>query len=176
MTASTSAKRYAQAVMEVAAERGQYAEWKAGLGRIAAVMAQPDVHEAIENPKMPFSLKRQLLEERLRGLDPMAVNLALFMVSRGKAALAPKVAEEYGTLLNQREGIAPAEVVSAVPLDEAGKTRVAAYLSEMTAKKVVLTARVDPEIIGGIVARVGDRLIDGSVRNTLAELKKALSA
>ena len=162
--------------MEVAAERGEYAQWKAGLARIAAVMAQPEVHEAIESPKMPFGLKRQLLEDRLRGLDPMAVNLALFMVSRGKAALAPKVAEEYGALLNQKEGIAPAEVVSAVPLDEAGTARVAAYLSEMTGKKVVLSARVDPEIIGGIIARVGDRLIDGSVRNRLIELKKMLNA
>jgi F-type H+-transporting ATPase subunit delta len=160
--------------MEVAAEGDQYRQWKESLARIVAVLAQADVREAVANPKVAFALKRQLLEERLRGLDQRAVNLALFMVSRGKAALAPDVAREYEALLNRREGIEPAEVVSAVPLDEDATRRIAGHLSELTGKKIVLATRVDPEILGGIVARVGDQLIDGSLRYRLAELKKVL--
>jgi F0F1-type ATP synthase delta subunit len=88
--------------------------------------------------------------------------------------LAAQIAEEFRVLLDEQRGIAWAEVLTAIPLDEEQKRRVAARLGEVTGKQVNVDAAVDPSILGGLIARIGDTLIDGSTRSRLLALKKEL--
>ncbi|MEW6142489.1 MAG: F0F1 ATP synthase subunit delta [Chloroflexota bacterium] len=174
MHANTSSRRYASAVMEIALEKKQLEAWRNGLKKLAQVMQEPEIHPILDNPGVPFNLKKQLLEERLGDQGQMVLNLAWLLTARGKTHLAGQIAADYEYLLNQHYGLQPAEVITAVPLDDAEKERLVKYLSDVTGKKVLVSARVDPGIIGGMVARAGDQLIDGSIRSKLANLKRSL--
>ena len=99
------------------------------------------------------------------------LNLARILVHRGRTALAAQIAEAFQELADAARGIAHAEVTTAVPLSEGEAKAVAEKLAEITGKQVVVQTRVDEGIIGGLVARIGDRLIDGSTRSRLAALR-----
>ena len=86
----------------------------------------------------------------------------------------PQIAEEYGRLVDHHQGIEHAEVVTAVPIDQSTEESLREHLAKITKSKIVLTARVDPDIIGGFVARVGDKVIDGSVRSRLQSLRQRI--
>jgi len=171
---STSSRRYAEAVIEIALEKQQLEAWRNSLKKLAQVTQAPETHAILENPKVPFTLKQQLLKERLGNQDQMVLNLAWLLAARGKTQLAGQIAADYEDLLNQHYGLQPAEVTTAVSLDDAEKERLVKYLSDATGKKVMVSVRVAPGIIGGIVARAGDQLIDGSIRSKLANLKRSL--
>jgi F-type H+-transporting ATPase subunit delta len=161
--------------MEIALEKRELEAWRARLQALARVTREPETQAILENPRVPLSLKKQLLVEKLEGQNQMVLNLAFLLATRGKTALAPEIADAYEDLLNQHYGLQPAEVTTAVPLDDAEKEKLVKYLSDVTGKKVLVTTRVDPSIIGGLVARAGDQLIDGSIRSRLAELKRSLA-
>lgn len=160
--------------MEIALEKRQLESWRNSLRKLARVMQDPEIQHMLDNPRVPFNLKKQLLEEKLGDQGQMVLNLACLLVSRGKTHLADRIAADYEDLLNQHYGLQPAEVVTAVPLDNTEKERLVQYLSEITGKKVLASTSIDPGIIGGIVARAGDRLIDGSIRSRLINLKRSL--
>jgi len=88
--------------------------------------------------------------------------------------MAGDIADEYQRLLDSYRGIAQAEVTTAVPLDDEDKTRLTERLSAVVGKKVVLKPQVDSSLLGGIIARIGYRLLDGSTSSRLAALKRAL--
>ncbi len=161
--------------MEIALQKRELEAWRARLQALAQVTRDPETQAILENPRVPLSLKKQLLAEKLEGQNQMVLNLAFLLATRGKTLLAPDIAAAYEDLLNHHYGLQPAEVTTAVPLDEAEKEKLVKYLSDVTGKKVLVTTRVDPGIIGGLVARAGDQLIDGSIRSRLAELKRSLA-
>ena len=175
MRETTSGRKYARAVLEIALQRKQLESWRTWLKELARILQEPPVRNLMENPRAAFSLRKQLLEDKLKGQEPMLLNLALLLASRGRTGLAGGIAAAYEDMLNQQYGIQPAEVTAAVPLDEAEKEKLVRYLSGVTGKKVIVSVRVDPAIIGGIVARAGDRLIDGSIRTRLDQLKRSLA-
>lgn len=161
--------------MEIALEKKQLEAWRNGLRKLAQVMQEPEIQLILDNPGVPFNLKKQLLEERLRDQGQMMLNLAWLLTARRKTHLAGQIASDYEDLLNQHYGLQPAEVITAVPLDDAEKERLVKYLSGITGKKVLVSVRVNPSIIGGIVARAGDQIIDGSILSKLANLKRRLA-
>jgi len=108
--------------------------------------------------------------------NPLALNLARLLVARGSIGQAKQIAEEYQRLLDEHHGVIKANVITAVPLDDADKNKLAANLGQVVGKKVDLTATVQPDILGGIIARVGGKLLDGSTRSRLAQLKRQLSS
>ena len=89
--------------------------------------------------------------------------------------MVPSVREEYGNLVDRQHGRERAHVISAVPLEAGQRDRLAGYLGGLVGKEIELTAAVDESILAGLVARVGDRLIDGSVRTKLQDLRKSLA-
>lgn len=173
--ASVSAKRHAQAVFELALEKNEPDRWTADLRAMAATLSDRKLAQLLENPKLPFSSKQKLIDEALPGLGRLARNLAYLLTARGRLGLVPELALEYQRLLNAHRGIERAEVVAAVPLSDKQKERIVQQLSSLSGKKVVIEARVDPALIGGLVARIGDTLVDGSLRSQLAALKKDLA-
>jgi F-type H+-transporting ATPase subunit delta len=129
----------------------------------------------MENPKFDLEKKTRLLESQLHGLHPAAMNLARILTSRSKFSLITEISEEYQNLLDDLNGIEKAEITTAVQIDENEKRKIAEYLGRITGKRVVLTEKVDPSIIGGVIARVGGKIIDGSTRNQLNSLKNELA-
>ncbi|MCX8126605.1 MAG: F0F1 ATP synthase subunit delta [Dehalococcoidia bacterium] len=172
---NTSSRRYARAVMEIALEKRQLEFWRNALQKLAQVMQETETHSVLCNPRVPLPLKKQLLEERLQDQGQMVINLAWLLTTRGKTYLAGQIAADYEDMLNRHYGLQPAEVIAAVPLDDATKEKLDKYLSEVAGKKVLISTKIDPAIIGGVVARIGDQLIDGTVRSALDRLKRTLA-
>jgi len=129
----------------------------------------------LENPKLPFQEKAKVLAERLGDINQLALNLIYLLVSKGRLNMMGEVADEYQRLLDNYRGIEPAGVITAVPLAEADRLRLAERLGTVVGKQVVIKPEVDTSLIGGIVARVGGKLLDGSTRSRLAALKRELS-
>lgn len=173
---SASARRHAQAAYELARESSQVDQWVKDLDGIAAIFQDPALKALLESPRIPLEGKLRVLRENLAGVNPLALNLALLLVAKGRIRLAPAIASEFERLVDARRGYERAEVVSAIPLDSAQQERITNYLSRLTGKRIRLTARVDPSIGGGLTARIGDQILDGSIRAKLQELRKSLMA
>lgn len=176
MTKKANLRRYAQAVFELAVSRNEIDRWQADLQKITAVAQDKAFVAALESPKIRLEDKVKALSERLAGINPLALNLAGLLTARAIFSMAGALAEDYRLLVNKHRGIEQAEVVTAVPLDDADTKMMVARLSSMSGKKIVLKAEVDSSMLGGVVARMGGKLLDGSTRSKLAALKNRLSS
>ena len=168
------ARRYSQAVFEIALETKELDRWQSDLKKVVSVVGDAAFMALLESPRFHFEDKARLLSERLRGINPMALNLVLLLVTRGRLSIIGDIADGYQRLLDSYRGIEPAEVTTAVPLDDKDKAKLAEHLGAMVGKKVRLKCEVDPSLIGGIVARIDDKLLDGSTRSKLMALKREL--
>ena len=174
MPITTSVKRYAQAVFEIALESNKLKEWQSDLRKIARLIQDTEFASLIENPKLPFELKAKLAREILGKINPMALNLVYLLIAKGKLKNAGQLADEYERLLNDHYGIKTAEVTTAIALDNTERERLSHHLEAIIGKKVSVNIQVNPDILGGFIARIDDSLIDGSIRNKLEMLKKSL--
>ena len=174
MIREIAARRYAEAAFEIAREAGTEQRWSEGLSLVAAVFSNPEMVAQMQEARISTANKVAVAEKTLAGVDPLVLNLARILVHRGRTALAAQIAEAFQELADVARGIAHAEVTTAVPLSEGEAKAVAEKLTEITGKQVVVQTRVDEGIIGGLVARIGDKLIDGSTRSRLAALKRRL--
>ncbi len=174
-THSVSALRYAEAAFELAVESDALDAWAADLRTIAGFAEEPDAAGVLLSGRVPRDEKRRLLEAALgRDVSPLALNLALLLNDRGKLQIARDVQLRYQEMLDERRGIAHATVTTAVALSDDERQAVTGKLSSITGKQVDVTSVVDESIIGGVVARIGDQLIDGSTRTRLLALKRRL--
>jgi F-type H+-transporting ATPase subunit delta len=171
---TTSSKRYAQAVFQIAKGQNTLDEWKADLNKIADLMQNPEFASAIDNPKLPFELKAKLVEEMLGKVKTLAVNLAYLLIVKNKFKNAEQIAKEFDQLLNEHHGVKHAEIITAVPMDNTDKNNFVQRLEAMIENKIEADFKVDPSILGGVIARVNGSLIDGSILNTLKMLKKSM--
>ena len=171
------ARRYAQAVFEIALETGELDRWQSDLRKIISVVGDAAFMALLESPKFHFDDKARLLSERLEGVNPLALNLVRLLVTKGKLGMIGDIADEYQRLVDNYRGIEGAEVAevtTAIPLDDEDKIKLAQRLTSLVGKPVVLKPKVDSSLIGGVIIRVGDKLIDGSIRNKLLALKRDL--
>ncbi len=175
MARVASPKRHAQAVFQLAVERNEVDRWKSNLDTIASVLGDPQIMPVLEDPKIHFGEKQQLINRLLPELDQLALNFAYFMVAKQRLAILNQVVAEYEKMANAYQGLEHAKVTTAVPLDKEEQERLSQQLAAITGKRILLTTEVDPAIIGGFIARVGDKLIDGSIRARLQALKQKLA-
>ena len=174
MARKAYARRYAQAIFEIALEQKELERWQSDLQKIVSAVGDEVFLAALESPKIGFDDKTRLLTERVKDINPLVLNLARLLITRASIGMIGDIADEYQRLLDSYHGIEPAEVVTAVPLDDKDTRRLTENLSTLVGKKVVLKSAVDPGVIGGIVARVGGKLLDGSTRSKLAALRREL--
>jgi F-type H+-transporting ATPase subunit delta len=171
MSRRTSARRYAQAAFELAQEGAALDKWREDIWHLAGLLANEELRDYLDAPLIPDVHKIQTLKElRPDGL-PLVHNLAGLLLKNGLVSLLPLVAQEFQTLIDQQQGIARARVTTAIPIDSDVVESIRQQLQEITAMDVEVTVEVSPSILGGFVAQVGDRLIDGSVRNRLKQLR-----
>jgi len=168
------ARRYAQAVFEVALERNELDRWQSDLEKIVSLGEDAALVALLESPKFRFDDKARLLSQRLGDINPLALNLVYLLVTRGRLGMLGDIVEGYQQLLNSYRGVEQAEVTTAVPLAEEDKRRIAEHLGAVVGKKVTLKSLVDSSLIGGFVARIGGKLLDGSSRGRLEALKREL--
>lgn len=174
--AGSAAKRYAQAVLDLAKERGALDAWQADLARLGELLENQQMVDFFANPGVPAAEKDVLLARVLADAQPEMRNLARLLSERGRLELLPAISRLYEDGLRAERGIVIAEVTTAEPLGPEEQRLVGERLAQIVGKGVQLRLHVDPEIIGGIVARVGDQLIDGSVISQLRRLRARLAA
>ncbi len=174
MISTISARRYAQAIFQIAKANNNLDEWAKDLKRIAEIAKDQDVIDIIENPKVLFDQKAALIKQKLGKANDLVLNLCYLLIMKGKLKNAGQIADEYEALVDEYKGIKHALVTTAVPVDEAEKAKIAAQLEKITGKKISVKLQVNPAILGGIIARIEDTQIDGSVRNKLELLRKDL--
>ena len=171
----TAARRYAEAAFELASRDGALDAWAAGLHLGARLVADERVAAAVDNPARPYAERVALLERLLKGRAPDGVvRLAALLAERGRVDRLPDVAAGFQRLLDQRRGIVEARVTSAAPLTTDETQAVEAWVAKTTGKQVHLSASVDESLIGGLTVRVGDTLMDASVRGRLERLRTEL--
>jgi len=168
------ARRYAQAVFSIARERNELDRWQSDLEGIARLLEDEVVVSLLENPKLRFDDKTRLLSERLGDINQLALNLVYLLISRGRLGIIGEIAGEYHRLLDSHRGIEEAEVVTAIPLGDDDKLMLEQRLEAVVGKKVVVKPEVDSGLLGGIVVRIGGRLLDGSTRSRLEALKNEI--
>ncbi len=168
-------KRYAQAAFELALEAGDFENWHAGLKRLAEIAQDEKLTAIFENPQPTFEEKKKLLRDSLGEIYPKALNLGFLLISKDLVKAAPDILRHFEAMLDMRNGIERAQVATAFPLDEEEGTAISARLKEIVRRDVRIDSLIEPSIIGGFIARIGDRLIDGSIRQRLETLKTNLT-
>ena len=137
----------------------------------------PEMKEFVNNPRIRAEGKKDALAELLGDkLSRIALNQMHLLIDLERGRMLPKVAEEYYRLASEARAKVTAEVVTAVPISDDSRKRLGDALTKLTKKDVHLRARVDESIVGGAIVRVGDKVLDGSVRNKLNQLKKLMAS
>ncbi|MEZ4597296.1 MAG: ATP synthase F1 subunit delta [Chloroflexota bacterium] len=176
-TLRSTARRYAEAALSLAERDGSLGDWVGALDTASARLADAQVMRVLADPAIAFDHRRRVAEAILADAvvgEPR--NLVLLLVRRGRIELLPTVAGELRRLWEQRQGIVHAVVTSATPLAEADRDAIRDKLAAMTGDQVDIELQVDPSLLGGVLVRMGDRLIDGSVRGRLERLRARLAS
>lgn len=175
--AGASPRRYAQAAFALALENEGVDRWEVDLQRAQAVLEDVDVTALLSAPQVPERVKLEGITTLLPDVAPLIRNMVSLMVLRGDIMKFNRAVQAFSGMADDSRGTARAEVITAVPLDDARKKRLSEGLASLVNRKeVVLTEEQDSSIVGGVIARVGDRLIDGSTRTRLRALRDELAS
>jgi len=151
--------------------------WQSDLTELATLTADTRVSSYLKNPSITADTKLATLEASLPStVQPELRNLAKLLVVRDRTDLIPQIREIFEDQVRAERGITVAQVTTAEPLTADEEALVREKLASMTGNTIEITSTIDPDIIGGIVVRVGDQVIDGSVRNKLERMRTRLVA
>jgi F-type H+-transporting ATPase subunit delta len=169
------ARRYAEAAFEIGVENQTLDRWLNDLRTIADYLGARQLAFILSEPNIQFERKEQVVRDLLQDkVQKDALGLALLIVERQHVEGVKQVRDEFERLYDNYRGQAHAELTTAAPLDDDLREQVKADLQRVTGKRIILHERVDPTILGGAIARVGDTLIDGSVRRKLSLLRQQI--
>jgi F-type H+-transporting ATPase subunit delta len=173
---AATGRRYAQAAFELAKEKDNLDRWVEDLARASDVLGDSDVMGFLDAPQVTDSVKLDGIGKLLSDVDVLVRNTVNLMTINRDITKFPDMFRVFSEMADEHRGIARAEVVTAVPLDDAQRGQVAAGLATLVGRSdVKMSESVDSEIIGGVVAKVGDRLIDGSTRTQLQAMRNSLA-
>ena len=155
-------------------QRGALDEWEAQLQRIADVVRDPTAGRALAGPTGGVDAKRRAVGALVGPLIREVTALVGILLERKRSALFPALADAFSERLREHRGVELADVTTAVEIGEMERSLVAERISRQIGKRVELRTSIDPDILGGVVVRVGDQLYDASVRGRLERLRRAL--
>lgn len=169
---------YAEALFSVVKAEGDIERVEDELYRFGKLLeANHELKQALSEPAIELSERIKVLEELLGDkVSPHTLGLITFVIAQQRGRQLPQILEELSELAAEARASVVAEVRSATPLDDKQRKELAKALSSATSKKVEVKVIVDPSLIGGIVAKVGDTVIDGSVKRRLEQLKEQVNA
>lgn len=172
------ARKYGMAIFEIAQDEKKLVEYGRELSEVSqAVFAQAELRDFLTNPQIQPQDKKYVLSRLLKEqVSPMMLNFLLLLVDKRRIVLLEAIDDCYQELSNKAQGIIVADVTTAYELKAELKERLSSKLESVTGKKVRLRTHNDKEIIGGIVVKIGDTRIDGSVIGRLQALRAELMA
>jgi F-type H+-transporting ATPase subunit delta len=171
----TAVRRYAEAAFEVATRDKTVATWRSELDMAGAIVAGENVGRALANPSIPLEERAATVADTFSEIVSQPVlNLIGLLLRRGRIEELPRLALEFRRLDNARQRITDATATSASTLSPGEVRALTDQLERLTGGRVELDIKIDPSLLGGLVVRVGDRLIDGSVRSRLERLRAQL--
>ena len=175
---TTTSREYAEALFELAVQADATQETSEGVETvISALMQMPEYRALLASPAISKEERLAALDTAFRGKIPdILLAILRMMVSRGHVSALDGMARDYEELARGYRGESMAVVTSAVPLKEAETVALRAKLEKKLARNIVLQCRVDPALIGGVRVEVDGRVIDGSIRNKLDEIKEVMNA
>jgi F-type H+-transporting ATPase subunit delta len=181
MTSRTAATRYAKALMDVASKEAP----QGGIEKVAEeldafsalVRENPALDRVLTNPAVPAPRKRAAVAEltRMAGLSPIVSKLLVLLAERDRIVLLNDLTSIYRDLLMARQNVVRAEVTTATPLGAEKSQAIERGLAAVTGKRVSMTTKVDQDIVGGIVARVGSTVYDASIATQLKKIRERLT-
>jgi F-type H+-transporting ATPase subunit delta len=174
MASSDRVEAYAQAIFEIVQAEGYLSDTEEELFRFArAFEGNDELRTKLSDRSIPIAVRQSVIEDLLahRALESTAA-IVSFLVGTGRISELPAIVDRFIEIAAGHRSHEVAEVRSAVPLDKQQQERLGAALSRATGKQVEVKVIVDEDVLGGIVARIGDTVIDGSVRRRLAQLKE----
>ena len=174
---TTTSREYAEALFELAVQGGVTKETSEGLETVISALLQTPAYKALlASPAITKEERLNALDSTFRGKIPdILLAILRMMVSRGHVSALSRMAEDYEELARGYRGESIAVVTSAVPLKEAETVALRAKLEKKLGRKVTLQCQVNPDLIGGIRVEVDGRVIDGSIRNKLEEIKEVMN-
>ena len=169
---------YAEALFNVVQAEGEIERVEDELYRFSKVIdGNHELKQALSDKAIDRGQRIKVLEDLLADkVSPHTLGLLTFIVGQGRARQMPQILQELSTLAAEARNAVVAEVRSATPLDSAQRAALQSALSKATGKKVAVKVMVDPSLIGGVVAKIGETIIDGSVKRRLEQLKDQVRA
>jgi F-type H+-transporting ATPase subunit delta len=172
---TTAARPYANAVYQIASQTAKLADWGDALALMAAVVADASMAEKLSSPQLGRTQKGELLLAVVGDkLNAEQKNMVLLMAENNRLTLLPTVAELYEEYRAEAEGHIEAVVTSAFPLTDEQSTSIANALKNKTGRDVTITTTTDASLLGGVIIKAGDIIIDGSMKTRLATLASTL--
>jgi F-type H+-transporting ATPase subunit delta len=167
---------YGRSLFEVAQERGVVDEVREQLGQIVdALEGSRDLQLFLASPQFSSTEKRDGLRRAIDGADPTITNLLDVMVENQRLSVLPEVRREFDLRYDDLHQVLPVRISTAVSLDAETTARIGRQVGEGTGRQVQLTTEVDPDLIGGIVLRVGNQILDASIRQRLENLRRQVA-
>jgi len=171
------AKRYAKALFAVGQEEGKSEAYRETLNVLGDFLGKyPEAMDALTNLLYPMELREKVMAQLISELqaDQYMANFLNLVVQKKRADILPEIATEFQVLVDADQNISRGTVIAASQISGDLQAKVQATLENITGKKVILTTEIDPAIIGGIVAKVGDLVMDGSIKTQLAGLNESI--
>lgn len=171
-------RRYAKAIFDLGSQHGNLDALGAELRTIAnAMKVSAELAATLSSPAIRRSDRRKVLDAILARINaqPLTKNTVHFLLEGERLGYLPVISREVDAMIEAKAGRVAAEVVSAKPLDPAQLSQITAALEKLSGKKVSISRREDPDLLGGVVAKVGDTVYDGSLRTQLRTLRDELS-
>ncbi len=178
MNIAPVAYRYARSLMELALEKDQFKAAQEDMRLVADACANSrDLRLLLQSPVVKADKKERILESLFNGkVGPMSMAFIGILVRKGREAMLPEIAEAFDEIRKEHDGVITCLVTSAVPLDEAARRKVSELAAaKYPGKSITLSEKVDPNLIGGVVVRIGDEQYDGSVSRQLNDLRRKFS-
>ena len=173
------AERYARAIFELGVEAGQVVQLSEQIRNFADIYASSrELQAVLDNPMVEASKREAMLADvaAKAGLSGVGLNAVKLLAERKRLGSMPEIAARLATLADEKAGVVRATVISAGPLPESFYERLKGELESATQRKVAIDRQQDPTLIAGVVTRIGDNTIDGSVKGRLAEIERQLSS
>jgi len=178
MVSGSLARRYAKAVFELGSKQGNLDKIGADLRSLAkAWKDSAELETTLASPAIRRAERKKILDAIMQriGVTPTTTNLMYLLLDGERMASVPAIARELDRMIEAKAGRIAAEIVSAKPLDPAQLSQITASLEKLSGKKVSVTHREDADLLGGVVAKVGDTVYDGSLRTQLRNMRDELS-
>jgi F-type H+-transporting ATPase subunit delta len=169
------ASTYAEALFESATDTGAVDAVASDLAQFAtAVEESAELRDVIDNPEVDRRAKRSIIDALTEGADPLLANFLKVLVDRGRLTELREIADAFAERVDRAEARLEVEAITAIPLPADLRDRIVEEITRKTGQSVVLSESVDPEIVGGLVLKVGELVVDGSVRHDLDRLAERL--